>query len=400
MRYAIIGNGVAGTSAAAKIRALDKTGEIEILTDEPYPFYSRPMLPEFIAGAVEERNLFVHPPQWYEDKNISLHLEEGVEEVRPGEGELTTEKGKYSCDRLLLAVGSNPFVPPVRGMEDKEGILTLRSIADAKAIKEYATKSRKAILVGGGLLGLEAGNGLRRAGLQVAVIEAFPRLLPRQLDFEGAAILQRLMEGMGFEFLLDEMCDEIQGQGKVEGVMLKSGKRIDGDMILVSAGVRSDLRLAKSIGLETERGVKVNDRLETSIENIFAAGDVAEHRGLCYGIWPASQQQGEVAGTNMAGGNETYEGTVPSNTLKVLGIDLVSSGEIDAEGKLECKVATDPEGTIYRKLVFDGERLIGCILLGDVRGRRELLHAIETKKDIRQFKEALLNEDFDFGTLR
>jgi len=400
MRYVIAGNGVAGTSAAAKIRDLDKTGEIDIFTDEPYPFYSRPLLPEFIAGAVEEKNLFVHPPQWYEDKNIVLHLEEGVEAVRPGEQELTTAEGKYKYDRLLLAAGSNPFVPPVKGMEDKEGIFTLRSIDDAKAIKEYAKKSRKAVLIGGGLLGLEAGNGLRRAGLQVVVVESFPRLLPRQLDSEGAAILQRRMEEMGFEFFLDQTCEEIQGQGKVEGILLKSERRVDADMILVSAGVRSDLRLANSTGMETERGVIVNDRLETSIENIFAAGDVAQHRGLCYGIWPASQRQGEVAGTNMAGGDETYDGTVPSNSLKVLGIDLVSSGEIDAEGKLECRVATDPEGATYRKLVFDGECLVGCVLLGDVKGRWELLRAIETRKDITEFKEDLLSDDFDFAAIR
>ena len=400
MSYAIIGNGVAGTSAAVKIRDLDKTGDIEIFTDEPYPFYSRPLLPEFIAGAVEERNLFVHPPQWYEDKNIVLHLEEGGEAVRPGEREITTKKGKYRYDRLLLAVGSNPFVPPVKGMEGKEGIFTLRSIDDAKAIKEYATKSRKAVLVGGGLLGLEAGNGLRRAGLHVTVVETFPRLLPRQLDSEGAAILQRRMEEMGFEFLLDQTCEEIQGQGKVERILLKSGRTVDADMMLVSAGVRSDLRLANSMGFETERGVIVNDRLETSIENIFAAGDVAQHRGLCYGIWPASQRQGEVAGTNMAGGDEIYDGTVPSNSLKVIGIDLVSSGEIDADGKLECRVASDPERSTYRKLVFDGNCLVGCVLLGNVKGRWELLRAIETRKDITEFKEDLLSDDFDFATIR
>jgi len=400
VRYAIIGNGVAGTSAAAKIRTLDKTGKIEIFTTEPYPFYSRPLLPEFIAGAVEEKNLFVHPPQWYKDKNIVLHLAEGVEGVRPGDGELTTARGKYGYDRLLLAVGSNPFVPPVKGMEGKQGIFTLRSIDDAKAIKEHAKKSKKAVLVGGGLLGLEAGNGLRRAGVKVVVVEAFPRLLPRQLDFEGSALLQRQMEDMGFEFLLDEMCEGIEGQDRVEGVLLKSGKRVDADILLVSAGVRPDLRLAKGIGLETERGVKVNDRLEASIENIFASGDVAQHRGLCYGIWPASQRQGEVAGTNMAGGDEVYDGTVPSNTLKVLGIDLVSSGEIDAEGKLESRVASEPEKATYRKLVFDGDCLVGCILLGDVRGRWELLRAIETKRDIRRFKEDLLRDDFDFATIR
>ena len=171
-------------------------------------------------------------------------------------------------------------------------------------------------------------------------------------------------------------------------------------MILVSAGVRPELRLAKSISLEVERGIKVNDRMESSIENIYAAGDVAEHQGVCYGIWPASQRQGEVAGINMAGGQELYEGTVPSNALKVLGVDLVSSGEIDAEGTMECRVAADPEGATYRKLVFDGDDLIGCILLGDVRGRWELLRAIESKKDVGQFKEALLSEDFDFAAIR
>ena len=303
-------------------------------------------------------------------------------------------------DRLLLSVGARPFMPPVEGMEGKEGIFTLRSIGDARVIKGYAARCQRALLVGGGLLGLEAGNGLRRAGLEVSVVETFPRLLPRQVDTDGAAILQRLLEQMGFQFYLEEQCREVLGQGHVEGVRLSSGRTVETDMLLVSAGVRSDLRLAQETGLDTEKGVIVDDRMETSIATIFAAGDVAQHRGVCYGIWPAAQRQGEVAGTTMAGGTDVYEGTVPTNTLKVLGIDLVSAGDIDAEGVHECQVAADPVKGVYRKLVFDGNTLIGCILLGDVRGRWELMNAIETRRDIGPVKSDLRGDGFDFARLR
>ena len=401
MKYVIAGNGIAGTSAAARLRALDPEGAIDILTDEPYPAYSRPLLPEFIAGAVEEGNIILHPLSWYEERGITLHLEEGVQEVRPAAREVRSTRGTtYPYDRLLLSVGARPFMPPVEGIEGKEGIFTLRSIGDARVIKGYAARCQRALLVGGGLLGLEAGNGLRRAGLEVSVVETFPRLLPRQVDTDGAAILQRLLEQMGFQFYLEEQCREVLGQGHVEGVRLSSGRTVEADMLLVSAGVRSDLRLAQEAGLDTEKGVIVDDRMETSIATIFAAGDVAQHRGVCYGIWPAAQRQGEVAGTTMAGGTDVYEGTVPTNTLKVLGIDLVSAGDIDAEGVHECQVAADPVKGVYRKLVFDGNTLIGCILLGDVRGRWELMNAIETRRDIGPVKSDLRGDGFDFGRLR
>jgi nitrite reductase (NADH) large subunit len=170
--------------------------------------------------------------------------------------------------------------------------------------------------------------------------------------------------------------------------------------VIISAGVRPNIQLAKTMGLETKNGILVNDRLETKREGIFAAGDVAEHRGRCYGIWPAAQRQGEIAGVNMAGGNLFYEGTVVSNTLKVVGIDLTAVGEIDPEGKLECVVRSDREKCNYCKVTFKEDRIVGCIFLGQTKGVSEILHAIENKIDVREFKDSILEEGFDFKRLK
>jgi nitrite reductase (NADH) large subunit len=211
----------------------------------------------------------------------------------------------------------------------KEGVFALRSIGDARRIKEFGKRATEVVIIGGGLLGLEAGNGLRRAGLKVTVVEFFPRLLPRQMDVPGAELLKRQMEAMGFAFYLGAKSKEIMGGPKVEGLGLEDGTSIRCDMILISAGVRPSLELAQKLGLEIEEGVIVNDRMETKLPSIYAAGDLVQHRGQFYGIWPAAERQGEVAGINMAGGGESYEGTVMSNRLKVVGIDLVSSGAIN-----------------------------------------------------------------------
>jgi len=298
-----------------------------------------------------------------------------------------------------MATGGQAFVPPIKGTE-KEGVFTLRTMKDAIRMKEFSQGVKKAILVGGGLAGLETGGALLRKGIQVAVVEHNPRILPRQMDPEGAKILQGKMEYMGFSFFLSGQSEEILGKERAEGVRLKDGRAVDGQMVIVSAGVKPNIQLAQAMGLEVKNGILVNDRLETRTESVFAAGDVAEHRGRCYGLWPASQRQGETAGINMAGGNALYEGTVLSNTLKVVGISLTASGEIDAERKLECVVRQDRESGVYRKVAFKEDKIVGCILLGDVKGSPEILHAIEKKVDVKDYKSLILEEEFDFKRLR
>ena len=399
-RYFIIGNGVAGARAAVKIREADQKGEIRIFTEEAYPFYYRVRFPEYVAGEVTIQNLTIHTKEWYQSKGILIHLEEGITEVNAPQKEVTSQKGKtYAYDLLLMATGGNAFVPPIKGTE-KKGVFTLRTMKDAIGMKEFSGGVKQAILVGGGLVGLETGGALLRRGIKVAVIEHNPRILPRQMDPDGAKILQGKMESMGFSFFLNSQSEEMIGKETVEGLRLKDGRTVEGQMVIISAGVKPNIKLAQTIGLETKNGILVNDRLETKIEGLFAAGDVAEHRGRVYGIWPAAQRQGETAGVNMSGGNILYEGTVVSNTLKVVGIDLTASGDIDAEGKLESVVKSNREKSIYRKVTFKEDKIVGCILLGNIKGNSEILNAIEKQVNVKALKGLILEDDFDFKKLK
>jgi nitrite reductase (NADH) large subunit len=398
-RYLIIGNGVAGARAAVKIREADPKGEIHIFTEEAYPFYYRVRFPEYVAGEVTIQNLTIHNKEFYQNKNILIHLEEPISEVNVQKKEVTSQKGKtYPYDFLLMATGGNAFVPSIKGTE-KKGVFTLRTMNDAIRMKEFSGGVKQAILIGGGLVGLETGGALLRRGIKVAVIEHNPRILPRQMDPEGAKILQKKMESMGFSFFLNGQSEEVLGKETAEGLRLKDGRTVEGQMVIVSAGVKPNIKLVQTMGLETKNGILVNDRLETKREGIFAAGDVAEHRGRVYGIWPAAQRQGEIAGVNMSGGNSLYEGTVVSNTLKVVGIELTSAGDTDAEGNLECIVKSDLEKCIYCKVAFKENKVVGCILLGEVKAKSEVLNAVEENIDIKQIKDAFLKEGFDFKKL-
>ncbi len=375
----IIGNGVAGITAAQQLRERDANCSIDIFTDELYPFYTRIRLFQIISGQARPEKLFLHTQQWYQQQNINLHLSEPVQEINSQKRLVISDKNAYPYDQLLLANGSHSFIPPIPGA-DKKGVFTLRTMRDALDIAAYARNIESAVLIGGGLLGLEAAHGLLLAGVPVVkVLEVSPRLLPRQTDTGAASLLQKQLEAKGFEFHLGVKIKQIGGRKKTAGVELEDGRQINGQLVLLSAGVRSNLGLAKKLSLTTNLGVVVNDKLQTSIPNIFAAGDVAEHRGRMYGIWPAAQEQGRVAGINMAGGAETYHGTVISNRLKVAGIELAVAGELDAEGKFRNKLSQTPQ--VYRKLVLDKDNtVIGCLLLGDSRGYNKLLTAIQEKK--------------------
>ena len=387
--YLIIGNGAAGNAAAAAIRKYDQEGAIHLFSKGKYPFYYVPALPEYLAGEKQLSQFTLNNFTWYEKNRVDLHLETEITRIDPDQKLAETRQGeKYHYDKLLLATGGYSFVPPIKGAE-LEGVFTLRTFDDAEAIKQKAKESHRTVLIGGGLLGLEAGNGLRKAGLKVTVVEFFPRLLPRQMDEPGAAILQKQLEEMGFTFYLGAKTQEIVREANGLKVVLESGERIPADMVLISAGVRPELTLAKSLGLEIDKGVKVDDAMRTSREDIYAAGDLVEHRGRFYGIWPACMEQGAVAGAVMAGQDEKYEGTVPANTLKVVGIDLMAAGDIDAEGQLESEVSTDEGKKIYRKLVIKDNVLAGAILLGDLRGSEEIQQAIKTKKGISALKQEL-----------
>lgn len=386
MKYVIIGCGVAGITAAQNIRKLDTSGEITILTNEQYPFYSRVRLIDFLAGKMVPESLLLKNERWYQENRMEVRTNTAAAGVDQAAKTVETSGGKFGYDRLLLATGGVSLIPPLVGT-DKQGVFALRSMREGIEITEYAKAHRHVLIMGGGLLGLEAGHNLLKAGNEVTVAEISPRLLPRQMDVRGARVLKAQLERMGLKFLLGAQSKEITGTGGADGVLLADGKRVECDMILISAGVRPNSALAQKLGLKIEKGVVVNDRMETEAKDIFAAGDLIQHRGIFYGIWSASEKQGEIAGINMAGGSAVYEGTTMSNTLKVAGVNLFSAGDMDEEGKYESIIHETDDS--YRKLVISENRVIGAILYGQTNGKRNVLNAITSKKDISAIRKEL-----------
>src|SRR3989338_10725435 len=401
MDYIIIGNGVAGTEAAKAIRRNDTLSEIKIFSQDHYPFYSRPRLPELLAKEVNTEDIFVHNYEWYNKNKIQLFLNCTVKHVDPKNQKITLKDTScFTYSKLLLATGSSSVLPPIDGINTPEGAFTLRTVEDALIITKRASLTRTATLIGGGLLGLEAGNGLRKLGLSVTVVEIFDRLLPRQLDTEGAAILQKQMESMGLKFILGAQSKSIKDDGNIKILELKDGKIIESNFILVSAGIKPNIALAQAAGISVNKGILINDRMETSIPNIYAAGDVAEHKGRIYGIWPAAQRQGVIAGINMTGGKETYAGTVPSTSLKVAGIHLTSMGDMLVEDKtVEQVKVKNPGKNIYKKLFIQDGRIIGAIFLGDTKNAYEMGQLMGKKVDVSRFKDKILETDFDIKSL-
>lgn len=399
--YVVIGNGVAGTEAAKTIRQKDSLADIKILTKDYYPFYSRPRLPELLAKEVSAEEVFIHNYEWYHKNKIQLYLNCTVKSIDTKNQKITlTDKSNFHYDKLLLAVGSSSALPPIDGINTTEGVFTLRSVEDVLIITRRAVLSKTVTLIGGGLLGIEAGNGLRKLGLSVTVVEFFDRLLPRQLDGEGSVILQKQMEDIGFKFFLGAQSKSIKDSGNTKIVELKDGKVIGGDFILVSAGIKPNIKLAQETGATVNKGIIVNDRMETNIPHVYAAGDAAEHKGRIYGIWPAAQRQGVIAGYNMAGGSEVYTGTVPSTSLKVAGIHLTSMGDILTEDKTieQVKIKNTSKNT-YKKLFIKDGKLVGAIFLGDTKNAYEMGQLMEKKVDVTKCKERILEADFDVKAL-
>jgi len=395
MRYVIIGGGIAGIRAADAIRRRDRTSEILVFSRDSHPLYARPRLPDFICGRVTEEKLFLFGPSWYSSREIKLSIGRSVEGIDVPDGRvILSDGGREAYDRLLIATGSSPFIPPVPGLSG-DGVFTLRTISDARAIRDRASSSKSAAVLGGGLLGLEVAYRLKLLGLDVSVVEVFDRLLPRQIDPEGSIILRSELERLGLKFYLGQAVSGVErSSGKL---ILKLGDQgsIEGDMALVAAGVRPDIGLAKEAGIPTGRGITVDDRLGTGVEGIFAAGDVAEHRGRCIGIWPVAMEQGDIAGENMAGGELLYAGSVPFTILKVEQLDFGSVGEIpeDLEG---VRVERSDAGGYSKVFIRDG-RIIGAILLGNSGKLRQIQGLIRDKVDVSGYEDAILRDSFDLS---
>ena len=400
MRVIIVGNGLAGTIVAKTIREMDRKVLIDIFAEERFPYYPRPNLIGFLEGRIEFEKMFAFPEEWYSEQNINVHLAEPVTRIIPGLNQIETEEGnREKYDFLILASGSQPFVPAIKGL-DKSGVFTLRNLDNAFELMAYIGDDRRVTVLGGGLLGLETARALKWRGVNVEVVEFFSHLLPRQLDRQGASVLKSQIEKIGIKVSLGLACEEVLGQTKVTGLRFKGGQEIKTDVALVAAGVRPNIRIAQAAGLEVDRGLVVNDYLQTSVPDILAAGDVIQHAGRVYGIIPASFNQARAVAQNIMGQIKKYEGTVPSNTLKVVGIELTSIGVVHPEDK-SCEEfrKEDQKHGIYKKIVVRNGVICGFICIGTKKNVREISQLISQKVNVDKWKESLLDDDFDFSVL-
>lgn len=370
MNYLIIGVGAAGASAAKEILKRRKENDkILIFTDENYPFYYRPRLIECLSGEVEVEDIIINDEQWFKENDIDLHLEERIKEIDTAAKTVKSDQGSYDYDKLLLANGSHCFIPPFSGV-DLENIFTLRTAADLKRINKASAKAEKAVVVGGGLLGLEIAYNFAKAGLDTTVLEVAPYLLPMQLDKKGGKLLEEKLKKNNVKVVTDASTKGFEGENKVEKVILED-QEIEADIVLISTGVRCNTGLVEELPIEKNRGVKVNKKMKTSKADIFAAGDVAEFNEKVYGIWPPSLAQGRVAGTVMSGGEAEFEGYIPSHKLKVAGINVVSLGELNEDDEYEEEILVDDDN--YVKVIKDNGEKIGALIVGQYSKQNEIL---------------------------
>jgi nitrite reductase (NADH) large subunit len=392
MRFVIVGGGVAGITAAMDL-ARRKAGDIVVFSDEEFPYYYRPQLTEFLAGDLPLSRLLRRPLSWYEERGIQVRLNEPVTAVDPAGKFVTLAGGDHvAYDKLLLATGSLPFVPPIPGT-DKPGVLTWRTLEDTLEMEKASVTCQKVAILGGGLLGLEAARGLRDFCHDITVLEFFPRLMPRQLDEQGAELLKSFVESMGVRVLTGAHSEELVGERRVSGVRLQSGEIIPASTVIVAAGVRCNAQLATAAGLAVDRGIVVDTRMATSDPDIYAAGDVAVFKGYSWAIAPIAQAQARIAAANMAGEETHYDVVVPSTTLKVIGIDVSSVGYVNPENDDSIEVRRlDREAGTYKKIVLRDGVIVGTIVINDKPLARELENRIGARQAMTpQEAERLVN---------
>jgi len=380
-RLVVIGNGMAGVRAIEELLALDadrpeaERHQITVFGAEPHGNYNRIMLSPVLAGEKQIADIVTHPRQWYVDQGITLHTSDPIIAIDRAARQVKSLKGHIEpYDTLLLATGSQPFILPVPG-RGLRGVIAFRTIADVDLMIEAARDHRHAVVIGGGLLGLEAANGLAQRGMHVTVVHLMDSLMERQLDRTAAELLKKNLEARGLEFALSAQTEALLGdEDRVRAVRFKDGREIPADLVVMAAGIVPDASLAKSAGLTCERGVVVDDAMRASDPHIFAVGECAQHRKVCYGLVAPLWEQATVCAAQIRadsdqapkGSTPSYEGSVISTKLKVTGVNLFSAGNFQGGEGTEAITYRDPQRGVYKKLVLRDNHLDGAVLYGDV----------------------------------
>lgn len=393
----LVGNGMAGVRAIEEILSVAKDEfQITIFGAEPHPNYNRILLSKVLQGDTDIKDITLNDWDWYEENNIQLYTNETVIKVDTENKTVITDADRIQpYDELILATGSVPFILPIPGA-DKKGVTAFRDIKDTDTMLAASKQYKKAAVIGGGLLGLEAARGLLNLGMDVSVIHLAPFLMERQLDATAGRLLQNELEKQGMTFLLEKQTEEIVGDDRVEGLRFKDGTSIEADLVVMAVGIRPNTTLGAESGIPVNRGIIVNDYMQTEIPHIYAVGECAEHRGIAYGLVAPLYEQAKVLAKHMCGiETKPYEGSVLSTQLKVSGVEVFSAGDFnESEEKKAIKVFDEQDG-IYKKIVLRGNQIVGAVLFGDSSEGNRLFSMIQKEADISETSKISILQPLD-----
>ncbi|MGE5385697.1 MAG: nitrite reductase large subunit NirB [Betaproteobacteria bacterium] len=402
MKLVMIGNGMAGCRTLEELlKIAPDLYDITVFGAEPHGNYNRILLSPVLAGEMTLQDIVLNDFDWYREHGITLHAGKTVTEIDRIHRMVTADDGTTAeYDRLLLATGSTPFIPPIPG-NDLDGVLGYRDINDTEAMIAAASEHKHAVVIGAGLLGLEAANGLMLRGMDVTVVHIGEWIMERQLDRIAAGMLQSALEGRGLKFMLASQTEAlVQGEsGRVAAVRLKDGPTLPADLVVVAAGIRPNTALAEASGLHVNRGIVVGDTLQTVTDpRIYAVGECVSHRGVAYGLVAPLFEQAKVCATHLAEfGIGRYIGSLTSTKLKVTGIDVFSAGDFGGGSDADEIVLHDPAGGVYKKLVVKGDRLIGACLIGDTADGAWYFRLLKDKQDVREIRDHLMFGENSLG---
>jgi len=398
-KLVVVGNGMAGARVLEELLKLaPELYEITVFGAEPHPNYNRILLSPVLAGEQTIQDIILNPLEWYAENRIRLHLGKKVAKIDRRAREVIAEDGtRERYDRLLLATGSNPFILPLPGV-DLDGVLTYRDIHDTQRMIEAAATLKDAVVIGGGLLGLEAANGLKLRGMNVTVVHVMPWLMERQLDRTASGLLQKTLEAKGLTFRLEANTEALVGEGRVSGVRLKSAEVIPAQLVVMAVGIRPNAELAQAAGLHCNRGIVVNDTMQTYDPRVYAVGECVSHRGVAYGLVAPLFEMAKVCANHLAHhGIGRYGGSLLSTKLKVTGVDLFSAGDFSGGDGTEDIVLADPGAGIYKRLVIKDEKLIGAVMYGDTVDGSWYFKLLREGKSVAQIRDKLMFGESNLG---
>ena len=398
-KLVLVGNGMAGVRTLEELlKIAPDMYDITVFGAEPYGNYNRIMLSPVLAGEKTIDQIMLNDFQWYQDNSITLHTGNKVVDVNRKQRKVIAEDGlEVEYDRLLLATGSTPFMIPVPG-HNLPGVIGFRDIQDVDTMLDSSKKFKHAVVIGGGLLGLEAAYGLKLQGMSVTVVHLTGTLMERQLDEIAGGMLQKTLEDKGLQFLMATQTEAIIGEDRCRAVRFKSGLEISADLVVMAAGIRPNIDLAKKIGLHCERGIIVNDTMQTYDPKIYAVGECVQHRGETYGLVAPLFEQGKVAANHLAKyGIGRYEGSLTSTKLKVTGVDLFSAGDFHGNDSTEDLVMKDISRGVYKKIVLKDNKVHGAVLYGDTVDGSWYFKLLRDGTDVSDFRDTLIFGQANFG---